>query len=556
MLQRLLIRNFILIDSLDIEWGSGMNIITGETGAGKSIVLGALGLLLGQRADSESVMDAGRKCIIEGVFHLPEDGHPVREYLRKNDLDESATVIIRREIQAEGKSRAFINDTPVNLQQLREVTSLLIDLHSQHENLLINSADFQLNVLDALAENKKHKLDYQSRFKAWQLLISQRDEWREKDNRSRAEQDFIRFQLTEWEEANLKEGEQEALEKEQALLTHTGEIIQRLTAASELLSGNETNILEQLRQLYAQVSGLTKYDTDLAQLAERLKSTWLELQDISEETENAYRRFQFDPERQVAVDERLDIIYRLQKKHRVNSMSELFALAEGWKRNLEDMDSFSDRLEALNQEIQKAEAGLIKASELLSARRKKIIPVLEKRLSESLKSVALPHATFRITMETTGSVESMGASGADRIRFLFSANPGFEPTDIGKAASGGEISRLMLCIKSAVAESMSLPTIIFDEIDTGISGETALRIGEMMHDMSRHHQMLVITHLPQIASRGNSHFMVKKSVSGKKTQTSVVALNADERIMEVARMLSGDKPTASALANAKDLLAW
>ncbi len=553
MLQRLSIQNYALIDRLDLEFHTGMNIITGETGAGKSILLGALGLMLGQRSDADALMDKTRKCIVEGLFVAGKNKGAVEDYLKEHDLDVSEQVLIRREVSPEGKSRSFINDTPVNLQQLKELTGMLVDIHSQHQTLLLNKSDFQLSVIDALAGNGVELNDYRIKYKQLITLRANLARLLDEEQKAKSEQDYLRFQWNELEEAALKEGEQVALEKELTTLTNAEEISTRLGQAITELSGGENNLLNQLNNLQQQMQSVAKFDDEIRQLLDRLKSSAIELKDIADEGERLAGRFQLDPERLQIIEQRLDVIYRLQKKHRRNSIEELLELGMEWSTRLSALDNMSSDLEVLESDVLERTKRLTEQAKKISAARQKVLAKTEKLLQGMLVEVALPNAVIKLTIFADPDAIP-GPDGIDKIRFLFSANKGFEPSDLGKVASGGELSRLMLCIKAAVANSMELPTMIFDEIDTGISGETALKIGEVMNKMSRYHQLITITHLPQIASRGEAHFFVRKQVVGKKTVTEVVQLDDQTRTIEIARMLSGDQPSKAALENAKDLL--
>lgn len=553
MLQRLYIQNYALIDQLELDWNGGMNIITGETGAGKSILLGALGLILGQRTDTEVLLDKSRKCVVEGLFKLEDDATTILNYLRDNDLDTSKDIHVRREISPEGKSRSFINDTPVNLQQLKEFTGMLVDIHSQHQTLLLNKADFQLSVVDALAGTQADLVAYKADYKAWQQIHAKVRSLEESEQKAMAEQDYLRFQYNELEEAALKSGEQGELEKELAALSNADEINQKLSIACSGLNGSDQDLVSQLANITQQLQSLSRFDDRIKSLFDRLKSASIELKDIAAEADDLSAVFRSDPARIEQIESRLDTIYRLEKKHRVNTVEELIALGDSWSSRLNDFESVSEELATQRKLEAKLLSALQVQAQKISAARSKSIPKTEKKLQAMLSDVALPNGKLVIHMiSDTDSLP--GSNGFDKIKFLFSANKGVDPTEIGKVASGGELSRLMLCIKAAVASSMALPTMIFDEIDTGISGETALKIGAVMNQLSQHHQLIAITHLPQIASRGKAHYFVRKQVAGKKTLTEVVKLQPEERLVEIARMLSGDKPTAAALANAKDLL--
>lgn len=553
MLQRLSIQNYALIDSLEITFQDGLNIITGETGAGKSILLGALSMILGQRADSGSLLDSSRKSIVEGEFLMGKSQISISDFFAEHELDLENTILLRREISAEGKSRAFINDTPVNLQQLRELGSILIDIHSQHETLLLNKSDFQRSTLDAFAGITSEVEEYNSQYKTYIKSLKLLDELLEQEQKAKSDQDYFQFQFSELEEACLISGEQEKLEEELQSLTHAEEISSGLSEIEQLISGADQNLLHGVHQLTIQIQHLTKFHPKLNTIAERVKSTEIELKDIADELTSVASEVVIDPARVEIVTERLNLIYRLQQKHRVNTIDGLNELQETINQKLAGIGSLQNQIVQLEDDCTKKKNKLLKLADKLSERRNKTIPELEQNIRKLLKEVGMPNAVLKIENEQLDS-GNIGPSGKDSIKFLFSANKGVAYSDISKVASGGELSRLMLCIKSSVAKLIQLPSLIFDEIDTGVSGETAFQIGNLMKQMSSKHQLIVITHLPQIAGRGQNHFFVYKEVLSKRTFTRVKLLDQNERITEVARMLSGDKPTAIAMANARELM--
>ncbi|MBK9412911.1 MAG: DNA repair protein RecN [Bacteroidetes bacterium] len=552
MLTSLAVKNYALIDELQLQFGKKLNIITGETGAGKSILLGALGLLLGQRADSNSLLDKTKKCIVEGEFDSKNKF--IDEFFSSNELDPESRIIIRREISKEGKSRAFINDTPVSISQLKELGNLLVDIHSQHETLLLNKSGFQLSVVDSFAGIDTELTDYQQKFSDYKKLLIQLNELKADEAKSKSEQDYITFQFNELEEAALETGEtKEKLDEELKTLSHSEEIRVGLSKLDEVISGGETDLLTSISSAVQIVQQLSKYNSKLEVVAERLKSVQIELKDISQESTSISDEVQLDPQRLEIVNDRLNILNRLEQKHRVNSTQELIALKNDFEKKLENINSMDERIEGLEKEKEKLFATLLMKAEKISASRSKVIPGIETKVKKMLSELGMPNAILKIEQESLGNNE-LNLTGKDSIRFLFSANKGVAYSEISKVASGGELSRLMLCLKAIVAKLIDLPTVVFDEIDTGVSGETAYKIGNVMNDLSASLQLLAITHLPQIASRGDVHFFVYKEVIGKRTFTKVSRLSAEERIVEVARMLSGDKPTAIAMQNAKELL--
>jgi DNA repair protein RecN (Recombination protein N) len=550
MLKKLDVQNYALIDQLQLHFGKGLNIITGETGAGKSILMGALGLLLGDRADSSSLLDKTRKCIIEGEFLTT---NRVKSFLEKEELDMDNVLIVHREINKDGKSRAFINDTPVNLSQLKQLGNLLVDIHSQHETLLLNQSDFQLAVVDAFANHQVLLNDFKHLFREYKISNQELQRLIEEENKSAAEQDYLQFQFNELNEANLTENEQGKLEEEFSALTHAGEIKSSIAGFYELLNGSEDNLLSALSNATGVVNGLVKYLPGLNDVVNRLKSVQVELKDIDFEIQQLAKSIVPDPKRMELIGDRLNLIYKLQQKHHFNTVQDLITLRDSLKEKLNSFSSLADKIGNHQRERDKLFQQLNKKADIISENRNKAIPSIENKIKKLLGELGMPNAVLKIEINTL-SPEEIYEGGKDRVKFLFSANKGIPFSDISKVASGGELSRLMLCLKASVAALIEMPTIVFDEIDTGVSGETAFKIGKVMQDLSSSHQLISISHLPQIASRGEDHFYVFKEVINKKTVTQVRKLSYDERVVEIARMLSGDKPTKIAMQNAKELL--
>ncbi|MBY0543578.1 MAG: DNA repair protein RecN [Sphingobacteriaceae bacterium] len=549
MLQKLSIRNYALIDTLDIEFDKGLNIITGETGAGKSIILGALSLILGQRAESKYFFSQNKKCVIEGVFLLKDEKlTPVFEL---NDLDFLSETILRREISSDGKSRSFINDTPVNLTVLKQIGEYLIDIHSQHATQEINDSEFQLLIVDSLANHSSLLGSYRIAFKKLKqdnLLLK---ELIEKANEARSKQDYEQFLFNELEQAGLKEGEQEELEQELEKLTHAESIKRGLLNASALLAENEISAASLLKEASLQLQSIEKFDPEINVLYERLRSTIIELKDIADETSVIENKTLHSAERLSIIQQRLDLLYTLQQKHRVTNNSELLVVQQKLADSLTQLISSDEQIETLKKNIDLLKLELTKQANELSANRKKSIKVVETATCKTLHQVGMPNAKLVLNHQV---ISELNKDGLDEIQLLFSANAGQAPAPVNKVASGGELSRLMLAIKSLLAKHTSLPTIIFDEIDTGISGETALKVGKVIADLGNDMQILSITHLPQIAAKGNSHYFVYKNEESNKTTTGIRKLNSEERVITIAEMLSGKNPGASALQNAKELL--
>jgi len=552
MLNRLVIQNYALIDNLDISFSDQLNILTGETGAGKSIILGALSLILGQRAESKYFYNQQKKCVIEGYFHVP-DFH-LKDFFTDNDLDYEEETVLRREITAEGKSRAFINDTPVNLVTLKQLGENLIDIHSQHATLEINDEKFQLMVVDTMAGNETLLQEYQQLYNRYRKTQKELKVLLANSQQSKADMDYFQFQFDELEKANLNEDEQEHLEHELNALTHAEDIKRGLAATSYLLAEHEQAVLVQLKEALLQLQQAERYNSELTPLSERLKSTVIEIKDLAAEIEGLEQQTHFNEGRSAEINDRLNLIYTLEKKHRVSSTRELLDIRENLSEKLASIlhgDENIEQLQVLESELKEQ---LNTAAQQLHQKRIAVLPEVEEHVRITLSAVGMPNATLKITNEKLQD-EEINESGNTRIRFLFSANKGQDPAPMNKVASGGELSRLMLSIKSLVAKHTALPTIIFDEIDTGISGEVALKVGNVMESISGNMQVIAITHLPQIASKGNAHYRVFKDEQSGRTLTSITRLNTEERIVEVAKMLSGENPGEFALQNAKELLA-
>ncbi|SMO83673.1 DNA repair protein RecN [Solitalea koreensis] len=551
MIYRLSIKNYAIIDQLDISFSDNLTIITGETGAGKSIILGALGLILGERADTKALFRQEEKCVIEGSFKIGK--YELKEFFRENDIDYDPNTIIRREITTDGRSRAFVNDTPVNLTLLRELGEKLIDIHSQHQTLQINSAAFQLFVVDGFAQHAELLLEYKQKFKQYRKLKVKLEEFIEQSNSGKAETDYIQFQYNELESAKLIDDEQHDLEQEQQTLSHAEEIKRNLNHAHYLLNEGEAPIIVQLKEAISVVASLEKLNDQLNAIGERLKSAQIELKDLSGEVEQLAENTIVNPSRLTEVNERLDLIYRLQQKHRLGSIPELIALMNELGTKLNLFNNLDEEIEQLKIQIGQLAKELSVVAVNISKNRNKAIDEVEKEVTFLLKEVGMPNAVFKID-NTLLPEDQFTQTGIDQIRFLFSANQGYQPIDLSKAASGGELSRLMLAIKGLSAQYSALPTIVFDEIDTGVSGEVARKVGNVMHKYAENMQVITITHLPQIASKGQTHFFVYKENKNGQTSTGVRKLNEDERVREIATMLSGENPGENAILNAKELL--
>ncbi|MBL7889992.1 MAG: DNA repair protein RecN [Bacteroidia bacterium] len=549
MLKHLSVQNYALIDQLEVEFADGLTIITGETGAGKSILLGALGLIAGSRADTQSLQDKSKKCIIEAAFNIKE--YALSDFFNEHELDYEAVTTIRREINPEGKSRAFINDTPVTLNQLKDLGERLIDIHSQHQTLSLNGADFQLSVVDAFAKHDSLLNEYKTEYKNFRSLEKQLNELIEKEVQAKKDMDYFQFQFNELEDANLKAGEQAALEQELETLNNAEDIKLNLSKAAFGLSGGEQNLLSSLNEIKNILNGLSKFKPEIAELNTRINSSYIELKDISNELEALEQEILYDPKRIEILNDQLDAIYRLQQKHQVKTIEELIAIKDELSNKLLDFSSLESEIEKVKALLERSNKTLSASAKTISENRKKVIPKIEKEIGSLLSSLSMPNAQLKIEQK---AMETYSVNGIDKINFLFSANKGSEFKELNKVASGGELSRLMLSIKSLIAQLTALPTIIFDEIDTGVSGDVADKVGSIMNTMSGKMQVITITHLPQIASKGGSHLFVYKEDKNNKTYSNIKKLSADERVQEIAKMLSTGNPSAAAISNAKELL--
>jgi DNA repair protein RecN (Recombination protein N) len=551
MIQQLTISNYALIDRLDIEFQSGLTIITGETGAGKSILLGALGLILGQRADTGALQDKSKKCTIESVFNLK--GLDLEPFFGFHDLDFSQLCTIRREINPEGKSRAFINDTPVNLQVLKELGENLIDIHSQHETLTLSDSEFQLAVLDAFAGNEILLREYKSLYILYRNLETRVRSLLEQEAASKRDLGYFQFQFTELEQARLDGIDQEQLESELEVLNNAEEIKKQLNHASLALNGGESNLLSSLNEVKTILTGLSRYNPSIASLSERLNGCFIEMKDIAYELESAGSGIVYDPAKVEDLNATLDAMYRLLQKHQVKTVKELVDVREELSNRLLGISSLETEIKAVSKELKELTQTLLQKAKALSKNRNQSKTVLEKELQQLLAQLGMPDASIQARCQALPEGE-MNANGTDRLNFFFSANKGGELKELHKVASGGELSRLMLSIKSIIARRTSLPAVIFDEIDTGVSGDIADKVGAIMEQMAKGMQVVTITHLPQIASKGATHLYVYKEVSSDQTFTRIRSLKKEERIQEIAKMLSSGQPGPAALKNAKELL--
>jgi DNA repair protein RecN (Recombination protein N) len=549
MLVKLYVQNYALIRELDISLENGLTVITGETGAGKSILLGALSLVLGARADTNVLLDKSIKCVVEGTFRIKE--YDLANYFEANELDYDHTTTLRREINPAGKSRAFINDTPVNLNILKELGDRLIDIHSQHQTLMLNDNSFQLNVIDSFAGNSKLRAEYKSEYHKYLSLKKEFDEICENAQKNKADLDYYQSQFLQMADVKLKAGEQEELEKEQEILSHAEEIKLALIGSTTLLSSEEASVLKMLRDLKINISKIRTYLPEAESLLARADSTYIELDDLAMEIERLAIKIEADPVRLNKVNGRLDTLYSLIQRHRVKDLNELLIKQDELKALIDNIVTSDERMSELKLVLEKQLGTINKLAADISGKRVKIVPDVETKITEMLKQLGMPNAKFRIEISQAQDFTSSGFDNAD---FLFSANKQVAPENIAKVASGGELSRVMLSLKSLLAKNSNLPTIIFDEIDSGVSGEVADRVGQILADMGSHMQVINITHLPQVAARGSFHYHVYKDDTGHSTITLIKLLSPEERIHEVAKLLSGSEVTETALKNAKELL--
>lgn len=549
MLQKLTVKNYAIIDHLEIDFSGSLNIITGETGAGKSILMGALSLILGERADPGVLFDKSGKCVVEGMFKIKKA--QVAEFFQQHELDmEEDNLIIRREISAAGKSRAFVNDTPVNLSQLADLSGYLVDLHQQFDTLELEKSDFQRRVVDALVNKPEQLQQYQQQWQRYTQVQRSLKQLQDQRNSANKELDYNKFLLDELEEAAFTDNEIESLDAEMKTLSHAEEIKNTLSKAVFQLKEDEQPVLQQLRQLQSSLQGLSGFQAELPGLAERLQSSYLELQDIADEIERINDGVQHDAARIEQVNERLTTGYRLLKKHGVQSTAALLEIKANLALRVESALNTDEQIAQLEKELAGLLQSLQKVADAITALRKQQAAPFEKKVNALLGQVGMPNARLKVDI---GSGQ-LQAYGQDNIEFLFDANKSGQFAPIRKVASGGELSRLMLCIKSLVAQSVALPTLIFDEIDTGISGEAARQVGVILKDLAHAHQIICITHQPQIAGKANAHYFVYKENKGGKVTTGVRLLTQEERINAIAQMLSGEKPTAAALENAREMV--
>lgn len=553
MLQSIYIQNYALIDKLDIDFTSGFSVITGETGAGKSIILGAIGLLLGQRADIKAIKNASSKCIVEARFRIAS--YNMEEFFIRNDIDfDPEECILRREVSINGKSRAFINDTPASLTQMKLLGEKLIDIHSQHQNLLLNKEGFQLNILDILAQDDKDVKVYVNLYNKYRKICHELEEFILQADKSRQDEDYILFQLEQLEEAQLQEGEQSALEKEAETLSHSEDIKAGLYKAEQLIDGDEGGTLSLTKECIQALQSIDRVYTPAQEWTERLNSCYIELKDLGMEIRGAQEEVEFNPNRLEYVNERLNLIYSLQQKHRTDTIEGLIELTDHYRKQLNAITSFDDRIEELNQQKAQLYMQVIKQGEVLTQLRTQAARYIESQMEALLIPLGMPNVRFAVELTPRKEPDS---KGMDSVTFLFSANKNGTLQNVASIASGGEIARVMLSLKAMIAGAVKLPTIIFDEIDTGVSGSIAEKMALIMQDMGRQNrQVISITHLPQIAARGIAHYKVYKEDTETGTNSHIRRLSDEERIKEIANMLSGSTLTEAAMNNARALLGF
>lgn len=548
MLTKLQIKNYALIEHLVLTPDVALNIVTGETGAGKSIMLGALGLLLGNRADTRTLFNPNEKCVIEGEFDV--SGYIIKSIFEEEELDYDEHCVIRREISPQGKTRAFVNDTPVNLETLRRVASQLMDVHSQHDNLLLGANDYQLEIVDTFTQNHDlldtYKKDFQAFHKAQKVYEQLRIEAKE----SKKEFDYNSFLLDELQKIKLKAGELEVLEQELNKLENAEEVKSKLLLSAEYLNATEQSIIPLLTSTLANLNSISTFGEQYLQLKERIQSCLIELKDIAVEVESEAEEVELDDEKITSIQQRLDVIYNLLQKHQVKTDVELLAIQKELEQKVNKVLNIDEALANAKAEVEKTEKEVLISAEALSQSRLIALPIIEKQISDLLKDLGMPNASLKIEDE----IIKPSPMGINVINLLFSANKGIKPQPIKNVASGGEFSRLMLAIKYILANKRALPTIIFDEIDTGISGEVSIKVGNMMREMSRNHQLIAITHLHQIAAQGAAHYFVYKDNSSERTVSRIRKLSSDERVMEIAQMIGGENPSKAIVENAREIL--
>lgn len=554
MLKHLYISNFTLINELDMNFNPGFSVITGETGAGKSIIIGAVSMLLGNRADLKMIRNGKDKCIVEAVFSISDyDQDFINRFLTDNDLDNNGDeCILRREININGKNRAFINDTPVILASLKELGEHLLDIHSQHQNLMLNKEDFQLSVIDVFAQNKKILAEYQDLFKKYKSEAGKLEELQAAISRIKENEDFLQFQNKELSEANLEEGEQESLEQQSELLTHAEEIKNTLYNADSVLSSDEHNIITQLRSLSDSMNNIQNVYPDAESLTNRLNDCVIELKDISREIVSHVEDIDYDPEKLQAINSRLDTIYTLEKKYHTSNIPDLIKKHEEIKSQLSRIDNFDVDFKAQQDKVDRLKESCVKKANALTVSRQKAARKIEKELAARLIPLGIPNVKFKIDMTQQ---KELTTKGLDRITYLFSSNSSSSLSPIAQVASGGEVSRVMLSLKAMMSRVTGLPTIIFDEIDTGVSGRVAEQMAHIMKEMGDNkHQVICITHLPQIAAIGSTHYKVTKTETSHGTNSLMTLLSPEERVKEIAQMLSGSDISSAAIENARTLL--
>ena len=549
MLKQLYISNYALIDELNVCFDTGFNVITGETGAGKSILLGALGFALGDRADTGVLYDKDKKCVVEAHFEL--NNNDLSPLFEENDLDFEPDCIFRRELSPQKKSRAFINDTPVALQTMKEIGSQLVDIHSQHDSLLLTDADFQLRLLDDIAQNGEKLTQYQVEYGNYNAIRRKLNELKDAATKNTAENDYLKFQLDELQKTDLKEGEYAEIEQTLSVMENSEEIKTLLMTANGLLEDSETAILGQINDLCSTLSRLKHLLPDTESLGERIENLKVELKDIAYDLRRREDDTQFDEGQLQTLQERYDLINRLMMKHHVNGFEELLALRDNLAKKVNAFENIDEEISKTEKQLKDSEKQLSSLAKALHDKRCQAAETFSVKVSKLVRQLAMPFAVFQVEVE---SLAQFGSKGSDTIRFLFSANKGIAPDDLSRVASGGELSRLMLSIKSAVSDYNYIPTLIFDEIDTGVSGEVAAKIGGIMRQMGRSLQLISITHLPQVASQAEHHYFIYKDNAGERTQSHIRVLSHDERITEIAKMLSNDQVTPEALKAAEVLL--
>jgi DNA repair protein RecN (Recombination protein N) len=548
MLQHLQIKNYALIEHLELSPEKDLNIITGETGAGKSIMLGALGLMLGNRADTKTLYNPNEKCVIEGEFNI--SGYIIKSIFEDEELDYDEHCIVRREISPQGKSRAFINDTPVNLETLKRVTTQLMDIHSQHDNLLLGANDYQLQIIDTFSQNEKNLDKYKTDFQSFSKANKHYEELLQEAKDSKKEFDYNSFLFDELSKARLQKDELKGLEQDLIVLENAEEVKSKLQLAAEYLNNPEQSIISFLGGTLTALNGISGYGTQYAQIRDRVQSCLIELKDVAEEAESEAESVELDDEKIVTIKERLDLIYNLLQKHQVKTTNELLIIEGDLQEKVSRVLNMDETIQKAKIATEKAEKTALASAAALSKSRKVVLSAVEKQISDLLKDLGMPNASLKIEHQEVPP----NPTGIDVINFLFSANKGIKPQPLKNVASGGEFSRLMLAIKYILANKRALPTIIFDEIDTGISGEVSIKVGNMMREMSRTHQIIAITHLHQIAAQGSAHYFVYKDNSSAKTVSRIRRLNNEERVTEIAQMIGGQNPSKAVLENAREIL--